>query len=53
MNENMPTRPADLRRPLPADVIARCADTDSAHGFPTVVRPLPSAQDYGLNGADQ
>lgn len=29
------TRLADHRRPLPADVIERCADTGSSHGFRT------------------
>lgn len=28
-------RMADHREPLPADVIARCADTGSSHGFRT------------------
>lgn len=28
-------QPTDHIRALPASVVARCADTDSAHGLPT------------------
>ncbi|MGI5201702.1 hypothetical protein ACQEU6_08980 [Spirillospora sp. CA-108201] len=35
VNDPAYKRLADHRLPLPEDVVARCADTDSSHGFRT------------------